>query len=373
MNTYSNAAIFRRVCYERMETMTEKRTMKALVMRAPGQYGVEQVPVPECGEDEVMIRMEAVAICGSDPVLLDGGSLSDGLPRYLPFIPGHEGAGTIVECGAKVNGFQPGDRVAIESHLGCGYCENCKAGRYNLCLHFGDVDAGHKQYGFTVPGCYAEYFVCKPRAIHKIPDNLSFDHAALTDTVATAYHLLERTGVVSGGWSLIVGCGPVGMAMLMLCRAMGSRAIVVDTGERLNKALELGAEYIFDFMKEDAAAAVQKVTGVGVDRSFDCAGNAASMKLALAATRRGGTVGLVAIPKKHEMEIDLKTIVWDEKKLVGSRGNPNCHAHVLAMMAGNLIPAEKMITHHFPLDQIQEAVSLFQQRLDGVIKVIITF
>ena len=350
-----------------------EKTMKALVMRAPGDYGVEQVPVPVCGDDEVMVKMAAVAICGSDPVLLDGGSLSDGLPRYMPFIPGHEGAGTVVSCGKDVHGFQAGDRVAIESHLGCGYCDNCKAGRYNLCRHFGDVDAGHKQYGFTVQGCYAEYFVCKPRVLHKLPEGLSFDKAALTDTTATAYHLLERTGVVPGGWSLVVGCGPVGMAMMMLCRAMGSKVIVVDTGERLNKAVELGASYIFDFMTTDAAAEVLKVTGGGADQSFDCAGNGASMKLALQATRRGGTVGLVAIPKKHEMEIDIKTIVWDEKKLIGSRGNPNCHAHVLEMMAADLIPVQEMITHHFPIDQVKEAVELFQKRLDGVIKVIITF
>lgn len=278
-----------------------------------------------------------------------------------------------MECGAKVRDFQVGDRVAVESHLGCGYCENCQAGRYNLCMHFGDVGAGHKQYGFTVPGCYAEYCVYRPEVLHKIPDNLSYDHGALTDTVCTSFHAIEQAGLVPGGWTVIVGCGPVGMAMLMLCRAMGSRTIVLETGARKDKALEFGANHVIDFMDADALARVLAATGgVGADRCFDCAGNRASMELALHACRRGGTVGLVAIPKRREMEIDLKTIVWDEKKLVGSRGNPNCHDRVLSMMSAGFVPAEKMITHHFPLERFQEAIDLFTSRNDGVIKVIIT-
>lgn len=347
--------------------------MKALVMKGPGQYGIEEVPVPVCGDDEVLVKIEAVAICGSDPVLLDGGSLSDGLPGTLPFTPGHEGAGTIVECGKNVRGFAPGDRVAMESHLGCGYCDNCQAGRYNLCMHFGDVQAGHKQYGFTVMGCYAEYVTYRTPVLHKIPDNLTFDHGALTDTVSTAFHGIQQAGVVPGGWSAIVGCGPVGMAMLMLCRAMGSRTIVLETGERLNKAKELGADEVIDFMDGDVLERIMRITNsVGADRTFDCAGNKASLDIALHGLRRGGVACLVAIPKKHEMEIDVKTIVWDEKKLVGSRGNPNCHEQVLAMMSSGLIQAEQMITHHFPLTDFQKAVDLFTSRANGVIKVVIT-
>ncbi len=341
-------------------------------MRGAGEYEVEEVPMPVCHANEVMVKMKAVAICGSDPVLLAGGSMADGLPGSLPHIAGHEGAGVIVECGKDVKNFAVGDRVAVESHLGCGYCENCKMGRYNLCLNFGNVSAGHKQYGFTVPGCYAEYCVYRPETVHKIPDNLTYDHGALTDTVCTAFHAIQEAGTVPGGWTVIVGCGPVGMAMLMLNKAMGSRTIVLETGARKDKAKEFGADYVYDFMDRDVLENIHKITGTGADRCFDCAGNKASMDLALHACRRGGVVGLVAIPKKNEMEIDIKTIVWDEKKLVGSRGTPNSSDKVLAMMSAGMIQAEKMITHHFPLERFHEAVELFTSRQDGVIKVIIT-
>lgn len=347
--------------------------MKALVMRGPGQFGIEEVPMPICGDDEVLVRVKSVAICGSDPVLLAGGSMKDGLPRSLPHIPGHEGAGVIEQIGKNVRGYKVGDAVAVESHLGCGYCENCQAGHYNLCMNFGKVELGHKQYGFTVPGCFAEYCVYRTEVLHKIPDNLTYDHGALTDTVATAFHLIQQAGVKPGGWTTIVGCGPVGMAMLMLCRAIGSKTIVLETGSRLKKAKEFGADYAIDFMDTDALEQVLAVTDhIGADQSFDCAGNRASMNLALHTCRRGGTVGLVAIPAKPEMEIDIKTIVWDEKKLVGSRGNPNCHKQVLEMMSAGYIEAEKMISHHFPLDQFKEALDLFTSRADGVVKVIIT-
>lgn len=348
--------------------------MKALVMRAPGEFRVEEVEKPRYGDNEVLIKVESVAICGSDPVLLDGGSLKDGLPGSLPHIPGHEGAGRIVACGKDVHGFSVGDLVAVESHLGCGYCDNCQAGRYNLCLHFGDIAAGHKQYGFTVPGCFAEYFVCRTQVLHKIPENLTADHGALTDTVSTAFHAIAQSGVVAGGWTVIVGCGPVGMSMLLLCRAMGSRVVVLETGARLQRALDMGADFAIDFMDQDALARTLAATGgLGAERCYDCAGNKNSMALALGACRRGGTVGLVAIPAGGLMEIDVKTIVWDEKKLVGSRGNPNCHRQVLELMSAGLIDAMQLITHRFPLAQFDEALALFRSRQDGVVKVVITF
>lgn len=347
--------------------------MKALVMTGPGQYAVEEIPKPVCGDNEVLVKVQSVAICGSDPVLLAGGSLADGLPGSLPHIAGHEGAGIIEAVGKDVRGFDIGDCVAVESHLGCGYCDNCQGGHYNLCMNFGKVANGHKQYGFTVPGCFAEYCVYRTEVLHKVPKNLTADHGALTDTVSTAFHAIEQAGLVPGGWTVIVGCGPVGMAMLMLCRAMGSKTIVLETGARKEKALEFGANHVIDFMDKGVLETIWQLTdGVGADRCFDCAGNKPSMDLALHACRRGGTIGLVAIPKKPEMEIDIKTIVWDEKKLTGSRGNPNCHKQILEMMSAGFIQAEKMISHHFPLENFQEAVDLFTSREDGVIKVIIT-
>ena len=200
--------------------------MKALVMRAPGEYGVEDVKKPVPGFQEVLVRMHSVAICGSDPPLLAGESLKDGLPAYMPFIPGHEGAGVVETVGSGVTDFKPGDMVAAEAHLGCGHCANCRMGRYNLCLNFGIREQGHKQYGFTAQGCYAQYCVYHIRAVHHIPDGLTCEHGAMADTMATALHGIESVGIRPGGLTAVMGCGPVGMSAMLLAKAMGSRVIL---------------------------------------------------------------------------------------------------------------------------------------------------
>ena len=346
--------------------------MKALVLRAPGEFFVEEVATPACGDDELLVRMHTVAVCGSDPPLLLGKSLPDSLPSGFPHIPGHEGAGVIARCGKNVVGFSEGDRVVVESHCGCGWCENCKSGRYNLCLNFGRSETGHRQYGFTAPGCFAEYCTVRPQAVHRIPEGLTFDHGALTDTVATALHALDGLHVVPGNWILVLGCGPIGLSAVMLCKAMGCRVIALERGPRRSAAKACGADKIMDFTLTDLKETVYTVTGgVGADLCLDCAGTAASLQTALELCRRGGSVGVIPIPASGLAEIDVKSLVWDEKTVRGFRGNPNCHDRVLSLMAEKAICAEKLITHRFPLDAFQEAFDKMISRDPSVIKILI--
>lgn len=346
--------------------------MKALVMRAPGDFSVTDVPTPVCGDDEVLVAMKSVAVCGSDPPLLLGKSLEDGLPASFPHIPGHEGAGIIVECGRNVTGFAAGDRVVIESHKGCGWCENCKAGRYNLCLNFGNAAAGHRQYGFTAPGCFAEFCAVHPKALHRIPDSLDYDHGALTDTIATALHALDGMDLRPGLWVLVLGCGPIGLSAVMLSKTMGCRVIALERGPRRDAAKACGADEIIDFSLSNLRETVNNITeGVGPDLCLDCAGTAASFRTALGLCRRGGSVGVIPISAGGLAEIDVKSLVWDEKTVRGFRGNPNCHDRVLSLMAGRAIPAEKLITHRFPLEAFPEAFEIMISRDPGVIKILI--
>ncbi len=343
-------------------------------MRGPSRYGVEEVPIPRPGFQEVLVRMHSVALCGSDPPLLEGKSRKDGLPAYLPFIPGHEGAGIVEEAGPGAEMFRPGDLVASEAHLGCGTCKNCREGRYNLCLNFGKPETGHKQYGFTVQGCYAEYCVFNIRAVHRIPEGLSCELGALADTLATALHGIRLVGAVPGGTAAVMGCGPVGMSAAMLLKAMGSRVILCGRGERLEMAQSFGADASIDYTAAAVGQQVKEMTGgLGADRVIECAGTEQSLKNSIDSVSRGGKIAVIAMPAENIYPMDIKAMVWNELTIVGSRGNPNCHQEVLNMMAGKVIRPEALITHRFPLEEMREAVRTFQSRLGGCMKILIQF
>ena len=159
------------------ETCFPPKTMRALRLTSPGKFEIQEVPVPSPGEGEVLCQIRAVAICGSDPEIIRG-DLAGTWPPSYPFTPGHEWSGEIVAVGLGVQGFSAGDRVAGEAHKGCGYCRNCLQGRYTLCLNYGNNEAGHRHYGFTSPGAYAQYNVYSIKSIKKLPSEVSYREGA---------------------------------------------------------------------------------------------------------------------------------------------------------------------------------------------------
>lgn len=349
--------------------MAEK--MKAVVMTAPKEYEVKEVDVPEVGYGEVKIRVKSVAICGSDPKLFEGLYLPTWPPAY-PFIAGHEFSGEVVEVGEGVTAFKPGDRVAGEGHLGCGHCENCAKGLYNLCLNYGKPEQGHRHYGFINQGAYAEYAVYNARALSLIPEGVSYDEAALLDTATTAFNGVRLAGIEPGGDSVIIGPGPIGLFAMQIAKALGSRTIVLGRGARLEKAKELGADIAIDITKENAVDAVNRVTnGRRADQVFECVGNEDTVAEAIMMAKRGGKVVLIGMPIKADMTIPIKPLVMDQISVTGSRASSTLFPTTMNMFASGAINAKALITHTFPMDQIHEAVDTFYHRKDGVIKVVV--
>lgn len=345
--------------------------MKALVMNGPNIYDIERVPIPKPEYGEVLIRVKSVAICGSDPKLLSGMSLPQYPPAY-PFIAGHEFSGEIVELGPGVKSFKIGDRVAGEGHFGCGYCENCRTGFYNLCLNYGKSEKGHRHYGFNNQGAYAEYAAYNSGALTLLPDNVSFNEAAMLDTATTAFNGVKLIGIVPGGTSVIIGDGPIGIFAMQFAKAMGSKAIVVGTGKRLEMAKKLGADIIIDFMDSDAAEEVSKVTnGRRGDRVFECVGTDQTIRQSILCAKRGGKIVLIGMPIKDTAEIPVKNVIMDQLTVVGSRSSSNCFQTVIEMFSSGMIDAKSMISHVFPIEEMKTAVDIFANKKDGSIKVII--
>ena len=348
-------------------------TMLSLLLTEPGKRELRRVPVPKPGSNEVLCRIQAVAICGSDPKIIRGDTAGKWPPSY-PFIAGHEWAGEVVAVGENVFGFECGDRVAGEAHAGCGFCARCLSGYYNLCENYGKPETGHRHYGHLSNGAYAQYNVFMPRSLTKMPDNVSFAEGALVDPAGTALHCLQLTGITPGGTVVVIGPGPIGLIAMRMSRIFGAgKVIVVGRGGRLASAMRLGADVGIDFTKMDSVAAIHAATnGMGADEVFECSGAEGTLDEAIRMVRRGGKIGLIGIPPAEIREkVPFAEIVLDEKTIYGSRANPNVSAMVLDLIGSGQLVVRDLITHRFPLAEFEKGFEVFLTRIDGALKVIV--
>ena len=349
------------------------QTMKACVLTAPGRFELQEVPVPHPGPGEVLCRIGAVAICGSDPEIIRG-DLAGSWPPSYPFIAGHEWAGTVVALGDGVTQFQVGDRVAGEAHKGCGYCKNCKEGRYTICLNYGKRETGHRHYGFVEDGAYCQYQSYSVRSLTLMPSNVSFAEASMCDTTGVALHGVELAGVTPGGVAVVIGPGPIGLSAMKLAKLMGAATVImVGRGARLKAAAHLGADLCVDINAEDPVEAVRRLTGgVGADEVFECSGAKGTFCQGVRMARKGGRVSLLGVATDDVMEeIPFKYVTHNEIAIFGSRANPNTSPKVLALMSSDQLNVQDMITHRFPLEQFADALDTFVHRKGNAVKVVI--
>lgn len=350
------------------------KAMKACLLTAANTFAIREVPVPKAEAGEVLCRIKAVAICGTDPEIVDGTHLSRGWPPQYPFILGHEWSGEVVEVGPGVTEFKIGDRVAGEAHKGCGICGNCTKGKYTLCLNYGKTERGHRHYGFTVPGANCEYNAYSIKSIQKIPSNLSFPHASLVDTAGVALHGIKLIGVTPGGTVAIYGPGPIGLCAMQIARGLGARNVVmVGRGHRLKVAGEMGADYIVDFEKEDPVKRILEITeGIGADEVLECSGGTETPQQGVDSVRKGGKISLLGFYEDRKVSFPVMTkIVLNEILLVGSRANPNVSTETIHLFARGILNGERIVTHRFPLEKYEEAFQTFVRRKDGAIKVVV--
>ncbi len=350
-----------------------EETMKAVVLRAPGEYAVENVPVPEPGLQEVLVEIRSIAICGSDPGIFAGNVRKDGWPPHYPFVAGHEFAGRVVAVGEGVTKFHVGDRVAGEAHCGCGVCDMCMQGLYNLCRNYGT--AGHRHYGHATQGCYAQYQKYDAKALTALPENVSYDEGAMVDTAGTAYNGLRLLGVEPGGYTAVIGPGPMGVMLAQMAKAMGSRTIILGyhDAERLTVARKAGVDHVVETADlPDVVDMVRKLTGGrGANRTFDCAGSAGTLENAIRMTCPNGKVGVIAYPKRPAAQEALYYMVKNQITVQGVRANPNCSGAVLNLLSQGVIDASSLITHSFGIDEIELAFDVFANHRDGAVKVVI--
>ncbi len=312
-------------------------TMKAWVLGDPGQLLLRQKPLPVPKKAELLVRIDAVAICATDLEIIYHGppaAIEGGFAFNKNFTPGHEYMGTVVALGPGVNEYRIGQRVTVEIHAGCGQCRRCREGMYTAChnygLNYGDVNKGHRANGFTTDGGFCEYQVNNINTLVAIPDEMSDEEATLVVTAGTAmYGLTELGGLVAGESVVVTGPGPIGLLGVAVAKAMGAEPVIL-TGTRDNRlkiGLELGADHVVNVRNEDAVKAVHRLNGgKGVDYVLECSGAPSAVNEAVRMVNRGGKVCLAAFPHEETM-VDVAHIVRNNIYLYGIRGEGKSATH----------------------------------------------
>jgi L-iditol 2-dehydrogenase len=350
------------------------KLMKAAVLYGEGDLRlVEDYPVPEPAPDDVLIQVGACAICGSDPKILAHGWPNH--PPYGAFIFGHEYTGTVAACGANVTEFAVGDRVAVEPHKGCGFCANCRDGLYNTCLNYGNHLKGHRHYGFSANGGYAEYACNHVNSVYKIPDGISLEEATLITTAATSLYSIRRIGGIRAGETVVVsGPGAIGLMGVVMARLLGAGTIIL-TGTRpgrLEVGRCLGADLTINVREENVVERVVALTGgVGADAVLECAGAAQAAVDAIECAKKNGRVALVGI-YTEPAPLNVNKIVQWNITVAGSKAEgERSLAQALALLGRQTVDLSQLITHTFSLDQIHAAFETAEKRLGGAIKVVV--
>lgn len=347
--------------------MATKSNLSA-VLRKVDDLCLEERPIPEPGKGEVLIAMHAVGICGSDVHYWKRGRIGDFI-LTAPMVLGHESSGIVSALGEGVTDLKVGDRVAIEPGVGCRTCSFCKEGRYNLCPHM--------KFAATPPydGSLCRYYVHAADFCYKLPDHVSLEEGALLEPLSVGVHACRRAGISIGSNVLVCGAGPIGLVNLMTAKACGaSKVAITDLDEgRLNKAKELGADYVIkvDPAKDSHALAKEVVDSLGLaDQSIECTGAESSFHTAIRATKSGGTLVVVGMGKA-EVQFPIVDALVREVDIRGIFRYVNCYPTALSMIASGAVNVKPLITHHFKLEQSLDAFETSRTGAGGAIKVVI--
>lgn len=342
--------------------------MKALLLTDLKQLEIADVATPEIAADELLVRVAACGICGSDVHGYDGSSGR----RIPPLVMGHEAAGIVESVGSEVEKFQVGDRVTFDSTIYCGQCEFCRAGRVNLCDNrqvMGVSCGDYRRYG-----AFAEYVAVPERIVYPLPDALPLEHAALIEAVSVAVHAVEQASLQSEDKAVVVGTGMIGLLTVQALRAAECNTVIgVDVDDdRLDLAKKLGATETINANSSDAVQRILDQTdGKGADVVLEAVGATPTVTSAIASVRKGGTVVLVG-NISATIDFPLQLVVTREITVQGSCASAGEYPRCIELMASGAIDVTPLLSATAPLEEGPEWFERLYQREPGLMKVVLT-
>lgn len=341
--------------------------MKALVLTDLRELKVQTVPEPEVGPNDVLVRVKACGICGSDVHGYDGSSGR----RIPPLIMGHEASGVIERVGAEVHDLKPGDRVTFDSTIYCGKCYFCRRGDINLCDNRRVMGVSCGDYRQN--GAFAEFVSVPQHIVYRLPDDLSFEHAAMIEAVSVAVHAVNRTPLTLGGSAVVVGAGMIGQLVVQALRAAGCGPLIaIDLDEdKLAMARQFGADHTLNAKTSDLAQHVANLTGGhGADVALEVVGATPSLQTAIACARKGGAVTLVG-NLAPQADLPLQSVVTRELSLFGTCASSGEYPACMELMARGAIDVAPMISAVAPLEEGAAYFDRLYNREPGLIKVLL--
>ena len=338
--------------------------MKASYFIGPGQFKTLEEPIPELNSKDVLIKVAACGVCGTDVHIYQGDKGSAEV--HPPVVLGHELAGIVEKVGSEVTGVHVGDHVTVDPNSYCGQCHYCQIGKKQLCTNLYAV-------GVNRNGGFAEYCSVPEKQCYLLPKDIPLRYGAMAEPLACCLHGIDRANIRAGDTVLVVGGGAIGLMMLQLAKLRGASRVGLSepVAMRRDIALSLGADFVIDPAAESLPDALEQHLGIsGADIIIECVGNTTAVRQAFEATKRGSTILLFSVPKPDTTHpLNLMDVYQKELTVIGSMINPDTHARAAALIASGRIRLDSMITHSFPVEKVQEAIQM--QMSDESIKVMI--
>ena len=341
--------------------------MRALLLTEYMHLEMTDFPEPEVGANDVLVQVRACGICGSDVHGMDG---STGR-RIPPVVMGHEAAGVIVRTGRDVSGWAAGDRVTFDSTVSCGACYFCRRGEVNLCDRRQVLGVSCGDY--RRHGAFAEYVAVPTNILYRLPESLSFDHAAMIEAVSVAVHAVNLTPHALGDTAVVVGCGMIGLLTIQAARSAGfERVIAIDVDEaRLRMATGAGASMVLNSSTCDAPGAVIAATeGRGADAALEAVGATDPIRTAIACVRKGGAVTLIG-NFSPQVDVPLQSVVTRQIRLQGSCASAGEYPACIRLLSSGAIRVDGLISARTPLEQAASWFDRLYRREANLMKVIV--
>lgn len=342
--------------------------MKGLVLERYNEFTWKDVEMPPLGEEDVLIRVKACAVCGSDVHGMDG---STGR-RIPPVIMGHEASGIIEKCGSRVKDYKPGDRVTFDSTIYCGECEECRNKRFNLCDNRKVLGVSCEDY--RMDGAFAEYVAVPARVLYRLPENVSFIQACMVEPLSVAYHAVTRATAPGDGCAVVFGVGTIGLLTVQVLKAFGAKTIIaVDISPaRLEMALKYGADHAVNASDGDVTARILKLTpkGDGANVCYDATGNSVTLNNSLKVLKKGGEEILIG-NLDAKTEFPLQWVVTRQITIFGSCASSGEYSQCIELISSGKVDVDVLVSKAVPMSEGNEWINRVYRGEKGLSKIVL--